>query len=460
MLNQDGDLGRDLTLGNYIFITHQVPSHDLLSYTKLGQPRPPYEWLAQLSFVVAYHWLQLDGVVLLVAFIIGAAFFMVYREASRQSEMPFTALILTLWAATASSIHWLTRPHIFSFLFFAIWVSWLEQIRKEEKFQLWFFPILMLVWVNTHGDFIFGILAWLAYFAGWLWEYIIKSTNRETGKKFLFIGATSLIATGITPDLWHNWDAVLNNHSAYILERTAETMPPNFAIPNFWPFAILMVSAIILLVLNRKRIALSHVFLLGGLAVSSLIIARNIPLAAVAATPIMATWIGQSAMPKWWSKIEAAFSSTDKSLHGFFWPTLSILIALGLLAHHYSNTHTTIYNFNAQIFPVQATDWLETHPMQGNMFNDLNWGGYLLYRLWPAQRVFVDSQSDFYGETFIRQYANMYNGGPDWNEELTQYKVSWIIVPANSAVSLTAQQDTNHWKIDYEDKIAIIFERR
>src|ERR1700690_1819498 len=297
MLNLDGDLGRDLAVGNYIFTTHQVPSRDLLSFTKLGQPRPPYEWLAQVLFAVAYHWLKLDGVVLLVAFIIGAAFFIAYREASRQSQIPFTALILTLWAATASSIHWLTRPHIFSFLFFAIWVGWLERMRKEERIQHWFFPILMVIWVNTHGDFIFGILAWLAYFAGWLWEYLIKSTSREKGKEFLFIGMTSLIATGITPDLWHNWDAVLNNRSAYILERTAETLPPNFAIPNFWPFAVLLALAVVLFILNRKRIVLSHVFLLGGLTLSSLTIARNIPLAAIAAAPIMATWIRQGALP-------------------------------------------------------------------------------------------------------------------------------------------------------------------
>ena len=460
MLNQDGDLGRDLTMGNYILVTRQVPSRDLLSYTKVGQTRPPYEWLAQVLFAVAYHWLNLDGVVFLVACIIGAAFFMVYREVSRQSQIPFTALILTLWAAIASSIHWLTRPHVFSFLFFAIWVSWLERIRKEEKLQLWFFPALIAIWVNTHGDFIFGILAWFAYFAGWLGEYIVKSSKQETGKKFLLIGTSSLLATGITPDLWHNWDAVLNNRSTYIIERTAETMPPNFAIPNFWPFAFLMVLAIILLILNRQKIVLSHAFLLGGLAVSSLAIARNIPLAAIAAAPILAVWIRQSAMPKWWSKMETTFSSTDESLRGYFWPALFILVAIGLLVHHYSNTHSTIYDFNRQIFPVQATDWLETHPMQGNMFNDFNWGGYLLYRLWPAQSVFIDSQSDFYGESFIRQYSNIYNSNPGWNEELSQYKVSWIIVPVNSPIALAGQQDSNHWKIDYEDKIAIIFERR
>lgn len=460
MLNLDGDLGRDLAMGNYILNVHQVPSYDLFSYTKFGQPRPPYEWLAQLLFAIAYHWLNLDSIVLLVAFIIGAAFFIVYREASRQSQIPFTALILTLWAATASSIHWLTRPHIFSFLFFAIWVSWLERTRKEEKIRLWFFPALMLIWVNMHGDFIFGALAWLAYFIGWLWEYAVKSSNWEKGKQFLFIGSTSLVATGITPDLWHNWDAVLNNRSAYILERTSETLPPNFATPNFWPFAGLLVLAVVLLIVNHKRIVLSHVLLLGGLAAASLVIARNIPLAVIAGAPIIATWIGQiSTTSKYWSKIETSFFSTDKSLPGFFWPALLVLAAIGLLAHHYSNTHATVYNFNPQIFPAQATDWVETHPMQGNMFNDFNWGGYLLYRLWPTQRVFIDSQSDFYGEAFIRRYADIYNGSPDWNEGLTQYKVGWIIVPVNSAIS-SAAQASNDWKIDYKDKTAIIFERK
>ena len=68
------------------------------------------------------------------------------------------------------------------------------------------------------------------------------------------------------------------------------------------------------------------------------------------------------------------------------------------------------------------------------MFNDFNWGGYLLYRLWPNQRVFIDSQSDFYGEAFTRQYAAVLAGSDDWQGILNQYSVNWIIIPPGTGL--------------------------
>src|SRR5512138_3641789 len=81
MLNTDSDLGRHLVLGNYILDERRVPTTDILSYTKAGEPRPPYEWLSQVMFALADRLLGLDGVVLLTALAIGAAFTLVFAEA-------------------------------------------------------------------------------------------------------------------------------------------------------------------------------------------------------------------------------------------------------------------------------------------------------------------------------------------------------------------------------------------
>ena len=93
------------------------------------------------------------------------------------------------------------------------------------------------------------------------------------------------------------------------------------------------------------------------------------------------------------------------------------------------------------------------------MFNDFNWGGYLLFRFWPAQRVFIDSQSDFYGEEFTRQYEQIFNGKKDWDAKLNQYNVSQIIVPRETGLALAAKQSTN-WKIAYQDNITIILVKK
>jgi hypothetical protein len=460
MLNADSDLGRHLTVGNYILNTLQIPTRNLLSFTLSNQPRPPYEWLAQILFALSYRLLNMDGVVLLTSLVLAVTFVLVFTDSLQRSQAPFIALFLTAWAAAASSLHWLTRPHIFSFLFFAIWLGLLEHWRKGEKIPLWIFFVLMLIWVNTHGGFIFGILAWLAYSAGWLWDYLRKKAIMESGKELLIIGGASLLASIITPSLWQNWNAVLNNRSAYILSQTVETNPPNLLSINIWPFTGLLAITIILFILQFKRVNASHIFLIAGLALTGLLIARNIPFVAIAAAPILTEWM-KPITEKFarWRNFEDRFQAIDKNWRGFFWPAAIFVIAAGFFTYQFSQTQTPINQINSSNYPVHAADWLEQHPVQGNMFNDINWGGYLLYRMWPEQHVFIDSQTDFYGEALTRQSLDILNGEKNWDTDLSQYNVTWIIVPIEANLANEAEQSPN-WEIAYKDNVAIIFVRK
>ncbi len=456
----NGDLGRHLTLGKYMVTTLNIPVRDLFSFTRPNQPRPPYEWLAQVIFYIVYRILNLDGVVLLTALILAMAFLVVYIDSVRRSGLPIIALFLTVWATASSSLDWLTRPHVFSFLFFAIWILWLEKIRNGKKAALWWFPALMLVWANTHGGFIFGILAWVAYFAGWLWEYRRKSADIKAGRTLMIVGGLSLITTILTPDLWRNWQGVLANNSVYILSHTSETMPPDFAVPGTFPFTVLLGSALILLLLGWKRIPISHILLLLGLALISLIMARNIPFFAIATAPIISGYIGLNfSSTSMWLKLEQRVAKIDGSMRGYGWPILTLLVTIGFFSFYQTRTQTSVNQFSSQTFPVQAADWIENHPPTGNMFNDFNWGGYLLFRLWPGTQVFIDSQSDFYGEGLTRQYAGIIAGQGNWDSELSRHNVNWIIVPSRSGLAAAASANSN-WQTAYEDSLAVIFVRK
>jgi hypothetical protein len=460
MLNTDGDLGRHLTVGNYILDRHHIPTTNLFSFTKPNQPRPPYEWLAQVLFSISYRLLNLDGVVLLTAFVISAVFLIVYFDSAERSSLPMLALILTLWAATASSLDWLTRPHIFSFLFLAIWIRWLEKLRNTGKIALWFFPVLMLVWANTHGGFISGILAWIAYLGGWLWDSLRKSADMNHGKKLMIIGSSSLIASILTPDLWRNWQGVFNNNSIYILSHTTETMPVNFAIPGTFPFAVLLALSLGLLLWGRKQIPMSHIFLLLGFAVISLLMVRNIPFFAITATPILTGYIGKSSdRISLWRNLEERVIAINKRLGGYLWPILIPLSIIGIFSIYQFETHNSFNQFSTQVFPVRAVNWIENHPLKGNMFNEFNWGGYILYRLWPGQRVFIDSQSDFYGEVLTRQYSEILNGDGNWDGELRQYDISWIIVSPQTGLARATSANLN-WQLAYRDPITVIYVRK
>jgi len=459
MLSIDSDLGRHLTLGNYILDNRTVPAHDLFSHTLPNQPRPPYEWLSQILLALANRLLGLDGVILLTAIIIAATFTLLFQFASHRSGSPIIAFVVTLIATGASSIHWLPRPHIITFLFLVIWVEKLEQLKNDEPGRLFTFPLLMIFWANLHGGFIFGLLAWGAYMIGRLIEKWQRKTTNSIGRKLLLAGLFSLFATTVTPSLWRNWEAVLNNRSTFILSRTAETMPPNLTIPSVLPFTLLLALTVTFFLVNRKTLSASHFFLLAGLGVMSLLMARNIPLFAIACTPILSRMIKTFLVrSNAWRRSEERFAGFGRQNH---WYMISLTFTLGVIVFfinsHIAN-HRSYFQFNPQVFPVEAMDWLATHPQNGKMFNEFNWGGYILYRSWPAQQVFLDSQSDFYGEALMKDYEQIITTQRNWENLLGKYQVSWAIIPSNSSL-FTVLLENQDWETEYKDETAIIIHK-
>jgi len=456
MLAVDGDLGRHLALGNFILYSGRVPLTDMFSFTRAGESRPPYEWLTQVGFALANRIAGLDGVILLSAVVIAAAFTFVYADSAKRNAMPVAALAAASLACAASSLHLLPRPHIFTFLFLAIWIERLERVRRADKVRLWHFPLLMLIWANAHGGFVFGFLAWLAYTGGWIWETLRKNPPLQNGKTWLVIGVTSMAASFITPSGGGNWKAVLSNNSTYILSRTVETMPPDLSQMGTWPFVLLLTIAFVLFLGIHRKQNHSHILLLGGFALLALLMARNIPLFAIVASPVVSEKISHvlSRYGKW-GAIEENIASIDKSMHGAVWP---IAVAGGiafLVLARYQVRKEAVVDFDARVLSVGAADWLIENPQSGNLFNDINWGGYLLYRLWPEQRVFVDSQTDFYGEAFIRQYEIALNADPGWEEIISFYEIEWAILQSGAELALNLSQD-EAWEILYSDQTAVI----
>jgi len=175
LMNMDGDLGRHLTIGNYILDELTVPTRDIFSHTMNGMHLTPHEWLAQVVFALSYRLGGLDGVVLLCGVLIAATFSIVYRQCYSRSRLLTISLGITILGAAAASVHWLARPHIFTMLFTVLWVGELEKWRQNKPWHWWSLPLLMLIWVNFHGAFIVGIVIWLIYLVGQLWSGIFDN---------------------------------------------------------------------------------------------------------------------------------------------------------------------------------------------------------------------------------------------------------------------------------------------
>ena len=114
--------------------------------------------------------------------------------------------------------------------------------------------------------------------------------------------------------------------------------------------------------------------------------------------------------------------------------------------------------FSPQVFPVRAMDRAIADRPGGRVFNYFPWGGYLLYRAWPDMTVFIDGQTDFYGEALTREYETVITLADGWEEVLERYRVDWVIMPADSRLIRTLRQESE-WRQAYADSTAVILRR-
>jgi hypothetical protein len=115
--------------------------------------------------------------------------------------------------------------------------------------------------------------------------------------------------------------------------------------------------------------------------------------------------------------------------------------------------------FDERFFPAEATIWLQHHPQRGHMFNEFDWGGYLLLELWPTYQIFMDGHTHIYGEELTREYERVVTLSVGWEDILAKYDVAWVIVRANAPL-VRALSASGNWAIAYQDQTTIILTRK
>ena len=115
------------------------------------------------------------------------------------------------------------------------------------------------------------------------------------------------------------------------------------------------------------------------------------------------------------------------------------------------------YRWSEEVFPVQALPWVQAQNFEGRVFNQFTWGGYLLYAA-PEIPVFIDGQTDFYGEQLTRDYVTVVLAQPGWDSLLVQHQIDWTLTETKQPLNQVLDLRTD-WERVYEDSTATVFVR-
>jgi hypothetical protein len=131
------------------------------------------------------------------------------------------------------------------------------------------------------------------------------------------------------------------------------------------------------------------------------------------------------------------------------------MISVVLTLVYLSVLHTS---FNDKLFPTQAVDFILAENIPGNIFNNEEFGDYIIYKAWPRYRVFFDGRSDMYGGFLGGEYLKVARALPGWQDVLKKHQVDWVFFNTGSTLS-SALNINPAWQLIYSDPVASIFVR-
>jgi hypothetical protein len=472
----DCDTGWHIRAGEWILQHGWVPAYDLFSFSKPGQPWYAWEWLSEVLFAWMVHAGGLQLLVLFSILMLSGTFTLLFLLAQRKSNA-VTAVVITMLAAVASSIHWLARPHLFTLLFLVLFYAGLEQVREGKPRVaglpiLVVFPIVTILWTNLHGGFFVGALMIAGYGAAELIQTLCghEDADRQPGlrkaKAYFASAGACLAASLINPYTYH-----LHLHMASFVrdpwtsQHVMEFLSPSFHHPTAIFFETMLLLAVATAVWRVSRGELTEPILMLVWAHGALLAARNIPIFAIAAVPPVAAAIQQllTKVPElnvagWVRRAAEKFNRAARDMGQTDaiarWHVVSAmgvaLVAAVLYAPHPPKKFRS--EFDPKFYPAAALAMLKSDP-GARVFTDDEWGDYLIY---SGRKVFVDGRTDFYGPDFENEYFDVLNVKYGWEKTLSKFAVDTILMPPSAPLT-GALKESSRWRVVYDDGIAVVF---
>lgn len=442
----DFDFFWHLATGRWIAEHRSLPQADPFSYTSSSLPTFREQfilkafWLSETIYYGLYSLAGWEGIMLLRFLLLGGIFLFIYLRAAGPG-VSFGPVLSALAAMVIVRLFQLDRPHVFSFLFFAVILYLLDSmtsgyrespVRGNTRLTELLFLVTMFIWANTHPGFLVGQVVICVFLisegARFAWPSLGPMASARFGR-LIVIGLAGALIPLLNPNTYRTVQGML---SMYEVSRGLIDYQSSLevfqkqgmkAIAVYWGF-LTCVSASIIYNILRRRADLGEVILLAGLGYFSFTQVRYVPFLIIWAAPVIVRSLALVA-GKWRRII----------------PAIAVLGCVFYLVISYSAFDLqTFSQFGSgrrigRYFPKDAVDFIEAKGISGRMFNYYDWGGYLIWRFYPEQKVFADNRqmnADIYFQAqaiAFGQKEPAILGKPFFRALLHNFRIDHVLVP-------------------------------
>lgn len=461
------DIWLHLSSGKYIVDNLKLPALDPFSYTAADRYYVDSHWLYQVILYFSHAAMGLTGIAIYQLLIFMGIFVIIYKEGEKNSYFAtLTCILLTLLIANN---RFLMRPEMFTYLCSALFILILDRVSKQKLKSVYFLPLIQVVWVNTHGLFVFGPIIILCYITG---ELI---GNRVFNKKLFTVFILSIAACFVNPYGYKLalYPFILLSEiggwaSPYMksigeLHPLMSTEKHNYRTYAYFIFLLISIISFITVYLSNKKINVSRLMIVSLFFINSIIAERNTVFFAFVISLIIIYNFNEIDE----KKVLAGFK-VPKSAYTVYLALLTALcipLAYSIITNKYYKAEKTTGQFGFGkvdlLFPTGAIEFIKSNNIKGNIFNDALLGGYFIWNCYPERKVFVDGKMELYGEKFMGEYKNVIdNPAAFWQDIEKKYNINYVLLHPLSPHSKNIYKylySSKKWKLTYFDESGIVF---
>lgn len=464
----DSDTGWHIRNGEKIIATGSLPRADPFSFSRPGAPWVSWEWGADVLMAAVSGVSGLAGVALLYGLSIGASVWMWFRLSRAADANLLVAGLFFILTLPVTTLHWLARPHIFSWLLL-LGTVWLCE-RMPRRLAWRHVALAMtgaILWANLHASFFFAPAIALIYAAGaWLKPLIWESrgapvTEGANGRNYFLVACAALLGTLVNPNCWRLHRHVIAYLSdSGLLNRITEFQSFDFhqagASRVMLALAVCFAGAFAALAVQRPaRFLLSMLLIAVALrSVRALPVAvlLLLPLAAGSITEVLSRATGlRPALRRGLDSVLRygdGLHEIERHFRGFaLVPVAATLIFLSIRSSA---------GFPVDEFPVAASAVVATLPANARILASDTFGGYLIYRFNGERKVLVDGRSDFYGTGLLDRYLMLIEARPGWRTEFDRWNFTHALLAPDCL--LLPELEASGWREIYRDRTAVLLD--
>lgn len=476
----DSDIWWHLKVGDWIVEHVAVPHTGVLSRTAANLPWVAYSWGYEVLLSRAYAWFGLVGIGVfgtLLTLAVADSIFWMLRRLSHQFWVACVGTFIVCWSFLFNGT---PRPFFFSIALFAVTLTLLLEANRSGHVQmLYWLPLIFFVWANLHIQFIYGLFLVGLLIGVNLTQRIASALGIASGfllppalpaANLVAVGAACALATLIGPYFYHPYLVVLEYSKAkFAYSVIIELQPLNFRGYSHYLELIIAAAGFFAVGWNgnawqaRSPQANSpklDLFKLALLTVASVVAFRTMRDAWFICLPAAACVADLLAPQTERGQLETLSNETRSAETWLENAGMAAVVAV-LLVIFSNDTDFNQRGLDRAIsasYPVNAINFLRRNPVPGPLYNNLNWGGFLMWYM-PDYPVAIDGRNDLYGDDLDKIFYNCQIAEKSYTTDPYLNESGVVLLDSTLPLAKVLTIDPR-FQLVYHDEIATVFARR